>query len=248
MTFYGDPAKRDHTGNANIPFFTNPTGCAIWSVGGYHIHVDSWQKPGRFNADGTPDSQRIRRGRLATSESPPVTGCNALQFTPELSAQPTTHMADSPSGLEFEMKLPQTEDASVSATPALKNAEVTLPEGMTVDPSAGGGLEACSEAQIGWLGGSLHNFSPGAPECPEASKIGSLELETPLIPRTLTGALYIAQAERKPVRERVGGICRGGRSDHGCVDQARRWVPAGSEHGSYHRGVRRKPTAAVQRL
>jgi hypothetical protein len=196
VTFYGDPAEQDHTGNANIPFFTNPTGCESGPLVA-SIHIDSWQKPGRFNADGTPDFTDPAWAS-ATSESPAVTGCNSLQFTPELSAQPTTHVADSPSGLEFEMKLPQTEDANVHATPALNKAVVTLPEGMTVDPSAGDGLEACSEAQIGWLGGSWHNFSPAAPECPEASKIGSLELVTPLIPGTLNGALYIARQNENP--------------------------------------------------
>ncbi|MGA9286253.1 MAG: hypothetical protein WBV85_12515 [Solirubrobacteraceae bacterium] len=195
-SFYGDPAEHDGTGNAKIPFFTNPTGCEAGPLVA-SVHIDSWQNPGRFNADGTPDFNDPAWA-AATSESPAVTGCNSLQFTPELSTQPTTHTADSPSGLEFEMKLPQTEDAAVPATPALKRAEVVLPEGMTVDPSAGDGLQACSEAQIGWLGGSLHNFSPDPPECPEASKIGSLELATPLIPGTLNGALYIARQNENP--------------------------------------------------
>ena len=94
-----------------------------------------------------------------TSESPPVTGCDELQFTPALLAQPTTFQADSPSGLEFELKVPQSEEPATHATPALKNATVVLPEGMTVDPSAANGLEACSTAQIGWLGGSPFNFT-----------------------------------------------------------------------------------------
>jgi hypothetical protein len=200
VTFYGDPAERDGSGNAQVPFFTNPTGCANGPLVA-SIYMDSWLNPGRLKVDGTPDLSDpawVGFGERGRSVSPAVTGCNSLQFTPELSAQPTTHVADSPSGLEFEMKLPQTEEAGVAATPALKRAEVTLPEGMTVDPSAGDGLAACSEAQIGWLGGSLHNFSPAAPECPEASKIGSLELTTPLIPRTLNGALYIARQNENP--------------------------------------------------
>jgi hypothetical protein len=200
VTFYGDPAERDGSGNVPIPFFTNPTGCANGPLVA-SIYMDSWLNPGRLKADGTPDLSDpawVGSGERGQSVSPAVTGCNSLQFTPELFAQPTTHVADSPSGLEFEMKLPQTENAGVSATPALKRAEVTLPEGMTVDPSAGDGLQACSEAQIGWLGGSLHNFSPAALECPEASKIGSLELATPLIPGTLDGALYIARQNENP--------------------------------------------------
>jgi len=196
VTFFGSPAVRDGTGNAQIPFFTDPTDCSGGPVVAT-IYMDSWQHPGHFNADGTPD---FTDPNWASTESasPPVTGCNALQFTPELGAQPTTTVADSPSGLDFELKLPQTEDASVPATPALKTATVMLPEGMTVDPSAGQGLEACSEAQIGWLGGTPKNFSPAAPQCPEASKIGSLELTTPLIPGKLTGAMYIARQNENP--------------------------------------------------
>jgi hypothetical protein len=212
-TFYGDPAERaaelqQHTVErevghpverehvSTLPFFTDPTDCS----GGEptaSIHIDSWLHPGRVNADGTPDfSDPAWVG--SESKSPPVTGCNELQFDPELKAQPTTNVADSPSGLDFELKLPQTEDAGVHATPALKNAAVTLPEGMTVDPSAGNGLGACSVSQIGWLGGSPFNFSPARPECPESSKIGTLELTTPLIPGTLTGAMYLARQNENP--------------------------------------------------
>jgi uncharacterized repeat protein (TIGR01451 family) len=196
VTFFGNPAVRDGSGNAPIPFFTNPTGCASGPLRAT-IHMDSWQSPGRFNADGTPDFSDPAWAS-AESESPAVTGCNALQFAPELKAQPTTSVADSPSGLEFEMNLPQSEDAGVHATPALKRAVVRLPEGMTVDPSAGDGLGACSTAQIGWVGPSTMNFNPARPGCPEASKIGSLELTTPLIPGTLTGAMYLASQNDNP--------------------------------------------------
>ncbi|HTA13807.1 MAG TPA: hypothetical protein VK781_03015 [Solirubrobacteraceae bacterium] len=198
VTFFGEPAVKDGTGNAQIPFFTNPTDCAGAPLVA-SIHLDSWQNPGTHNSDGTPN---FADPAWASSEavSPAVTGCNALQFTPELKAQPTTHAADMPSGLDFELKLPQTEQAGTTATPALKKAVVTLPEGFTVDPAAGDGLGACSEAQIGWLGATTRNFSPAPEECPEDSKIGSLELSTPLIPRELTGALYLARQDENPFK------------------------------------------------
>jgi hypothetical protein len=195
-TFFGNPAERDGTGNAQVPFFTNPTGCASGPLKAT-VHVDSWQQPGRFNADGTPDLSDPNWAS-AESVSPPVTGCNELRFSPELHAQPTTHVADSPSGLEFEMSIPQTEIFGVRSTPALKTATVTLPVGMTVDPSAGDGLQACSEAQVGWLGGTPRNFNLAEPECPEASKIGSLELTTPLIPGVLNGEMYLAAQDENP--------------------------------------------------
>jgi hypothetical protein len=196
VTFYGDPALRDATGNAQIPFFTSPTACESGPLTAT-IYMDSWQHPASFNTDGTPNLGNANWVK-ATSTSPPVTGCNELEFLPEMFVQPTTHQADSPSGLEFELKLPQTENVGVHATPALKNATVTFPEGMTVDPSSGNGLGACSVAQIGWLGGSPFNFSPAPPQCPESSKIGSLELETPLIPGVLNGEIYLARQDENP--------------------------------------------------
>ncbi len=197
VTFYGDPAERDKTGNAPIPFFTNPTDCTGEEPTAT-IYMDSWTHPAMFNADGTPANLAEAAWTKAESRSPAVTGCNALRFSPGIQAQPTTHQADEPSGLEFEIKAPQSETIGVLATPTLKKAVVRLPEGFTVDPSAGDGLAACSEAQIGWLGGTELNFSPAAPQCPEASKIGSLELETPLIPHPLEGAVYLASQDQNP--------------------------------------------------
>jgi hypothetical protein len=198
VTFYGDPAEKDHSGNANVPFFTNPTGCANGPMVA-KIYMDSWQNRGSYNPDGTPD---LNDPAWVSDESvsPPVTGCNALQFTPELGAQPTTQEADTPSGLEFGLKEPQPEEAGTLATPILNKAVVKLPEGMTVDPSAGDGLQACSEAQVGWNEGAAGpmKFDSAPEECPEASKIGSLELTTPLIPNKLTGALYLASQDENP--------------------------------------------------
>jgi hypothetical protein len=201
VTFYGDPALRDGSGNSQIPYFTNPTGCANGPLV-TSIYMDSWAHPGALKADGTPELNDPAwvSGPHGQSISPAVTGCNALQFTPELGAQPTTHEADTPSGMEFEIKQPQPEETGTLATSTLKNAVVKLPEGFTVDPSAGDGLAACSEAQIGWVGPSTMNFNPAEPECPEASKIGSLELSTPLIPNTLTGVLYLARQEENPFK------------------------------------------------
>jgi hypothetical protein len=198
VTFYGDPAVKDGTGNAPIPFFTNPTACSRGTLV-TTMHMDSWQNPGSYNPDGTPNFNDPR-WVSSTSESPPVTGCDRVQFSPELKAQPTTNAADTPSGMDFELKLAQSETFGTFATPPLDKAIVTLPPGLTVDPSAGDGLAACSTAQIGWVGPSAMNFNPARPECPEASKIGSLELSTPLIPGVLTGALYLAKQEENPFK------------------------------------------------
>jgi hypothetical protein len=207
VTFYGDPAGKQEelarregkevSAKAQIPFFTNPTDCTGEEPTAT-IYMDSWQHPAKLNPDGTAANLNEAAWAKMESKSPAVTGCNLLSFPAELSAQPTTRESDKPSGLEFELKLPQSESVGVPATPTLKKAVVTLPEGFTVNPAAGDGLQACSEAQIGWLGGTHLNFSPAAPQCPDASKIGSLELETPLIPHKLEGEMFLAAQDENP--------------------------------------------------
>jgi hypothetical protein len=205
VTFYGDPAKRDGTGAAQVPFFTNPTDCSGQSQVA-KIWIDSWAHPAQFqpgsgglipaNLDEEVDGKKLWAEK--ESVSPPVTGCNALQFTPAIGAQPTTHEADKPSGLEFEQRLAQSEIFGTDATPALKNTTITFPAGMTVDPSSADGLGTCSNAQIGWTGPTLFDFTQAPPECPESSKIGSLELETPLIPGILHGEVFLAAQNANP--------------------------------------------------
>ncbi len=217
-TFYGDPAVRDETARPQVPFFTNPTACSDGEQEA-SIYMDSWEHPGMWRTPGhdpeittgevSPSSLPVTSGPGSEgwvskeSVSPPVAGCNALSFTPAVGSQPTTHQADSPSGLEFEQRLPQTENAGVPATPALKDTTIVFPPGMTVDPSSADGLGTCSNAQIGWegpagAGAPLFDFTDAKPECPESSKIGILELETPLIPGKLYGEVFLAAQDQNP--------------------------------------------------
>jgi hypothetical protein len=188
LTLFGDPAKHGGTGEA--PFFTNPSDCSAGALSAT-IHVDTWTKQGRVNADGTPDFSDPN-WQEAKSSLPPVAGCNALQFKPTLSVQPGTTQADSPTGLAVDLKVPQapSNDAAL-ATPDLKQAVVTLPAGMAVSPSSANGLQACSLAQIGLE--DTHE-----PTCPEASKIGTVELETPLLASPLGGSVYLARQGENP--------------------------------------------------
>ena len=130
--------------------------------------------------------------------------------------QPDTSAGDSPTGLSFDLKLPQSEAPETLATPPLRDARVVLPAGMTVNPSSAAGLDACSEAQVGWLGKSgpkgealanegLTNFTETTPSCPEASKIGELEVTTPLLEGALRGAVYLAKQFENPFGALLAG-------------------------------------------
>ena len=201
-TIYGDPASKDQSGSPPSAMLTNPSVCneeALVTT----VHVDSWQHPGRMNANGTPDFSDPR-WIAAQSVSPPVTECNLLRFNPEAFAfQPEAHSADSATGASFDLTIPQTEEPLGLATPPLRNARVTLPAGMIVNPAAAGGLAACSQSQIGWLGGSASNFTADAPVCPDASDIGSVEVTTPLLSKSLVGTIYLASEYDNPFGSRL---------------------------------------------
>jgi hypothetical protein len=203
VTFFGDPAAKDGNGNTPVALFTNPAQCSGQSLV-TTAYMDSWQQPGRFNADGTPDLSDPRWVSV-TAQSPPVTGCNQLEFTPTLSVQPETSVADSPTGLHFGLEVPQTEDPGALATPPLENATIQLPPGLTVDPSSAHGLGACSPTQIGWLGDTPTDFTSDPPACPAASKIGTVEVTTPLLPNPLTGAVYLATQNENPFHSLLAG-------------------------------------------
>ena len=89
------------------------------------------------------------------------------------------------------MNIPQPEVPEGLASADLEEAAVTLPEGVGVSLSAADGLQACTEAQAG-LG------SQAAVSCPDASKIGTVEIHTPLLANPLQGAVYLAVANENP--------------------------------------------------
>jgi hypothetical protein len=85
----------------------------------------------------------------------------------------------------------------------LKKAVVTLPAGLSLNPSSANGLEACSESQIGYLGSSFPSpnpirFNEVAPTCSDGSKLGTFEIATPLLEEKLEGTIYLAAQEENP--------------------------------------------------
>jgi len=214
VTFFGDPAERDAklqqealeaelkksefeqevTLEYKVPeelftpvaFLTSPSGCSgkLETM----IHVDSWENPGVHNPDGTPNfTDPNWKTTAVPAETPAMEGCGALHFNPTISLTPDIQQAGAPTGLGVNLEVPQSSDPSIPATPDLKETVVKLPAGMVVSPSAANGLGVCSPEQIG-----LENND--TPTCPDSSKIGTVEVETPLLPpHTLKGSVYLAQ-------------------------------------------------------
>jgi hypothetical protein len=126
-----------------------------------------------------------------------TTGCSKLAFSPQISSQPTSHAAESPTGLDFGLDVADEGITNPSgfAHSAIRAAEVTLPKGMTINPSQAEGLGVCSEADLE----GEDAFSEPGEGCPNSSKIGTIEVETPLLEgQILKGALFVAKPYENP--------------------------------------------------
>jgi hypothetical protein len=178
-SFFGNPAAKDGSSGPQSAFFTAPSDCSGRPLTAT-LYSDSWQKPANFNAEGNPDLSNPN-WKTSTSETPPVTNCEALKglFRPTITALASNPRSDSPTGLDVDIKVPQDQNPETLGVPPLKKAVVTLPAGMTVNASSANGLEACSLAQVGISAAGLPNAAQ--PTCPQASKIGTVELETPAL-------------------------------------------------------------------
>ncbi|HEU4393454.1 MAG TPA: hypothetical protein VFR04_07460 [Solirubrobacterales bacterium] len=159
------------------PFITLPRSCTgpLQTI----FDIDSWQSPGTW----------VR----GDAQSEGMTGCGKLGFGPSITAKPTTKAAQSATGLDFSLDVDNegltNPSYEATADSDIKRAVVTLPEGFTTNPSIAEGLNVCTEAE---LKRETAFSDPGA-GCPNASKIGTVEVETPLLDENVDGALFIAK-------------------------------------------------------
>lgn len=176
----GDTSASCSTDLAARPFLTVPDRCE----GSNTMRIseyDSWQNSGLPNSN--PDVTYELPGQF--------TECAAPRFNPEVAIEPTGHQANTPTGLNVHIKVPQNENPNAVATPAVKSAVVTLPEGMSFSPSFADGLQSCTEAQ-------MHLGTNQPVDCPDASRIGEVTLRTPLLPNPAEGSIYLAAQGDNP--------------------------------------------------
>jgi hypothetical protein len=157
------------------PFLTLPTSCS----GPLKVTADAstWEEPGATVK--------------AETELPAMTGCARLvHFDPSITATPDTSEADMPAGLTVHVRAPQGLNPEGLAMSNIKDTKVVLPEGLVINPGQAAGLVACQPSQEG-LGSETDE---GPPSCPPASKVGTVEIETPLLKDTLKGNVYVLQS------------------------------------------------------
>lgn len=168
------------------PFLTLPTNCAEILSSAYEA----------FSWEGDRDAG-TRQVHDAGGNPTALGDCGSLPvFNPSIAAVPTSRAAQSPTGLDFSLDVKDEGLTSVGgrSQPRIRKGVFTMPPGMTANPSLAEGLEACSEAD---LADETLGAAPGQ-GCPQASKVGTLEVETPLVEAPLKGSLYIATPHENP--------------------------------------------------
>jgi hypothetical protein len=159
-------------GSLPLPFLTNPTRCGVALQ--ISVSAASWVEPDRFDTLAAP--------------FPPIKGCDKLPFGPDLSIAPTNRRAGTPSGLDVTLRLPGPDGVEVLEPSQMRDIEVTLPEGVVINPGAADGLGTCSVDQVK-LGKRV------AAQCPDAAKIATTEFDIPALPRRMKGAFYLREPE-----------------------------------------------------
>jgi hypothetical protein len=211
-SIWGDPASPSHDalrcqnfgsgvghecgpvakGTPERAFVTMPSDCALQAEHPPFVKAafDSWQEPGNFSEE-----------EFAV---PAATGCDQLGFGADFDLQPEKHEAATPSAFEAKLTLPQEGlvDPEALATPPPKRTELTFPAGVTLNASAAAGLATCSEKEIGFreFGPAPNHirFNKEAQHCPDASKLGTVEVQTELLDNPLKGSLFLASENENP--------------------------------------------------
>jgi hypothetical protein len=87
---------------------------------------------------------------------PAMSECGALQFEPSIEMRPERTAPSKATGALVDVHVPQEESVGGTGSADLRDATVTLPAGMSINPSAVAGRTACSEEQIGLLKASAN--------------------------------------------------------------------------------------------
>ncbi|MFA4928970.1 MAG: hypothetical protein WC558_10660, partial [Patulibacter sp.] len=166
---WGVPAAKTGLGK-QVPLLTLGSRCGVELPG--KIRVNSWRH----------QEQWLETNPLMSA----LTGCDRLQFAPKMDVRPTTTAADAPAGYRFQLTVPQNPAPSGLATPPLKRAEVLFPEGTAISPGGANGLWGCTDEQAA-IG------VDAAPDCPQVSRIGSVQIDTPVLDVPLKGGVFLGQ-------------------------------------------------------
>lgn len=182
LGFEGESLGECESGVSRRPFLTLPVSCG--GTLATTFRMDSWQSPGQFVSQAAAPLD-------GEGHELPLEGCEALDFSPRISVRSESQAADAPSGVAVDLHFPQNENPDGYAAAEPRDAVLELPPGLSLNPAAGDGLGTCSPEQIA-LGSSA------VPSCPDAARIGSVTVNSPVLAEPLQGSIYLAAPTRNP--------------------------------------------------
>jgi hypothetical protein len=200
-----EPGRCPRATGALKPLLTLPTSCA--GPQKFTIRADTWQHPETW-AEASFESHDSNGNPTG------FTGCERLDFDPNVTLAPDTTYADTPAGLTVNVKPPVggLQEPEGLSTSDIQNTKVVLPQGLVINPGQAAGLQACPEGPasaepgnerygdnlpLTGEDGNEPRFE-GASNCPNASKIGTVTIESPLIEgaaeKQFEGNVYLLQS------------------------------------------------------
>jgi len=216
-----DPQSYRPSWGAVKSFFVNPTACAAQPPV-TDLDVTSWHRPGAVLSYSAPadvpvdgcadvpfDPAIELEPTVQATDTP--SGLDVALTIPQNDAElpiPTPPSNASQATLDqyvADATAHWKSDAGL-ATSHLEDTTVVLPEGMTVNPAGAHGQDACTSAEIGLTGADPVTFDNDDPadgtghDCPPASQVGTVKVETPLLDPAdwPAGEVYLAAQEDNP--------------------------------------------------
>jgi hypothetical protein len=178
-------------------YITNPTTCFDPNEAQYSTLYSTWFRAesyadpvGNFPQGYTAVEAKLPKEGGGSERRVQQEGCGTVPFDPSVEINPGTNAVDSPAAATVTTKLPfdpAKEGGAGQSQSHVRGAEITMPQGMGLNPAAANGLAACSDAQF------KKGVRTYANECPAASDIGSVEVTSPPLAEPLIGDVYVGQ-------------------------------------------------------
>ncbi|MDQ3725710.1 MAG: hypothetical protein M3335_07470, partial [Actinomycetota bacterium] len=177
-------------------YITNPTTCFDPNDPAYETLYSTWFRAESY-ADPVgnfPQGYTAVEAKLPKVEGKRVQqeGCETIPFDPSVEIESGTPYVDSPAPATVTTKLPfdpATEGGEGQMQSHVRKANLQMPKGMGLNPTGAQGLVACTDAQ----------FKKGvrvyANECPAASDIGTVEVDSPPLAEPLIGDVYVGEQQ-----------------------------------------------------
>jgi hypothetical protein len=163
---YG-PVKSNTT---PAPYLQNPTRCGVPLAASHDLQYYT--------------------GTLVTAlyPWPTTTGCDKLTFDPSLKATATTSAADTASGLDVTLSVPQTQSPTAPSPSEIRDVETTLPKGFSLAANGANGKTACADSELAFE-------TEDEAHCPEFAKVGTSTIDSTALPGPIHGGIYLGQPQ-----------------------------------------------------